>query len=356
MTQRKRAENSLRESQERFDQLLRSLDDVVWSATEGEMLYVSPAVETVYGRSVEEFHKNSDLWLDVVHSADRDHVARGAAELLARGQASLEYRIVRPNGEVRWIHDRKSAVPRVDGRPKRMSGIATDITERKHAEEQLRKKEIELAHVSRLSTMGEMVAGIAHEINQPLHAISNYAAACQRMIGKSEGQDSDVAANLCREISEQAVRAGEIIRRLRNFVRKSAAVGSSFDLNAAVRDSAEMLTFSARDLDISIALELSEEPATVHADEVQIQQVVVNLLRNAIEAMCEVGTGERVATVRTVLKNGKVEFSVADCGPGISGDDRNRVFDAFYTTKESGLGMGLAISRTIVECTAAGFG
>ena len=227
--------------------------------------------------------------------------------------------------------------------------VGTDVTERKQADEKLQRKEAELAHVSRLSTLGEMVAGIAHEINQPLYAIANFATACKAILDSDDHPQGHLLQDFNHKIAEQAVRAGDIIRRLRYFVKKSDDSPSSFNINVLVEESVELLAPKARLHRVLVRIELADSPIHVVTDQVQIQQAIVNLLRNAIESMLKRDSSERVATVRTSLAESEVLVSVEDNGEGIPNCPVDKLFDAFFTTKKTGMGMGLAITRTIIE-------
>ncbi|QEF98357.1 Sensor protein FixL [Stieleria maiorica] len=218
------------------------------------------------------------------------------------------------------------------------------------ADEAMRKKESELAHVARLATMGELVAGIAHEVNQPLYAIANYAAASESMLASCDVRQNDRLCDLNRQISDQAVRAGEIIRRMRGFVKKSGDQRTVFSISDAVDEACSLLDAEARLQTIAVnAHPESTVPVCVCADRIQIEQVFINLIRNAIDAMGESDGDKRVVTVRTVVVENEVQVSVIDRGIGITQSSLTDVFAPFFTTKQNGMGMGLAISRTIVE-------
>jgi two-component system sensor kinase FixL len=206
-----------------------------------------------------------------------------------------------------------------------------------------------IMHVSRLATIGEMAAGVAHEINQPLTAIATYAQACNRLLEMPQPDLAEVKDAL-REIAAQAVRAGAIIRRLRNLVRVSESVRAPSDINHLVQELAELMQTDARVHDVRLRLELAKDLPQVIVDRVQIQHVLLNLLRNALEALGDRPAGQREVVVRTALTpEGEVEMSVSDSGSGISPTVAERMFDPFFTTKEAGTGLGLTISSTIVR-------
>jgi PAS domain S-box-containing protein len=225
--------------------------------------------------------------------------------------------------------------------------FSADVTERKRAEEGERRHQAELAHVLRLGTVGEMAAGLAHEVNQPLAAMVNFARGCARRIqgGMNDRAEVTRVLNL---IAGEALRAGEIIRRVRRLVRKESTRRDRVGLQAVLEDVLELLQPDVRQLGITVELRLEESAPAVVGDPIQIEQVVLNLVRNAIEAMAESASPRRLV-VAIASSAGNVELTVEDTGPGLSGALADRAFDAFFTTKVSGLGMGLSISRTIAE-------
>ncbi|MES9958257.1 MAG: ATP-binding protein, partial [Sedimenticola sp.] len=227
--------------------------------------------------------------------------------------------------------------------------VFRDISERKQAEEEARQHQMDLAHVARLSTMGEMASGIAHEINQPLTAIATNAHACIRML-EAGGEQNERIADVIEKIGSQAERAGEIIRQLRQFVRKEQPQLSAVNLNELIDEVVTLLKPEARRADVRIELDLEQEISTVLAQHIQIDQVILNLARNAIEAMEDMLKGNRVLTI-TTRQGGKnaVIVTVADTGPGLSEEVREQVFNPFVTTKPSGMGLGLSISQGIID-------
>jgi C4-dicarboxylate-specific signal transduction histidine kinase len=223
------------------------------------------------------------------------------------------------------------------------------------AEERLRRTQEEaretrerLAHVARLSTLGEMATGIAHEINQPLAAVATYAQACSRMIRARTADDVELLETLDR-ISHEALRAGAIINKLKDLVRRRESRHAPCDLNSLVRDVAGLAAVDARHNGLDLRLSLADSLPQVVADPVQIQQVILNLMRNGIEAM-EGCNGECLLLVRTRDAGEEgVSCSVVDSGVGIDAEQEAGLFTPFHTTKESGMGMGLSISRTIIR-------
>lgn len=224
-----------------------------------------------------------------------------------------------------------------------------DITAERAAERQAREHQQELIHVSRLSTMGEMATGLAHELNQPLSAIANYANGSVRRL-QASGRDREDILYALGQISAQADRAGEIIKRLRALVGKQASVRRVADINEVVREVCGFVEFEASKAGIEIEQKLALDLLPVKIDVVQIEQVLLNLIKNALDALQEIPEDERSLVVRTACRDGAwAVVEVLDSGVGIQDADMVRLFQPFFTTKEGGMGMGLVISRTIIE-------
>lgn len=224
-----------------------------------------------------------------------------------------------------------------------------DITEQKRVAEAMRVQQAELTHAARLSTLGEMAAGLAHELNQPLTAVSAFAEGALTRLDRGNLQESDVSRVFSR-ISEDALRAGEIIRRLRNFVQKREAQRQPIDVNLMVRDVFKFIEWDAKQKDITLEFVLKSNLPVVEADLVEIQQVLLNLFRNAYDALEEKGLEERRITVSTFESpQDRVQIVVEDSGPGISDSMTTQVFEPFYTSKPDGLGIGLGICQSIIE-------
>jgi two-component system, LuxR family, sensor kinase FixL len=225
---------------------------------------------------------------------------------------------------------------------------ARDITAVRRAEKESRQHQAELVHVCRLSTMGEVATGMAHELNQPLSAIVNYANGCSRRLQGNVGKRRELV-DAMGQITTQAQRASEIIRRLRSLVGKQPPIRSRVDLNHLVREVCTFVEFETGKMDLEIELDLESADIPVDVDLVQVEQVLLNLVRNALDALHEVSPQARRLTVRTRSKGEYAEVAVQDTGPGIELECMQSLFEPFYTTKESGMGMGLPISQTIVE-------
>jgi two-component system, LuxR family, sensor kinase FixL len=233
--------------------------------------------------------------------------------------------------------------------PPRFIGFVQDISFRRRAEEDTHRLQERLTHVSRLATVGEMSAGIAHELNQPLTAVANYAQACDRLLGMPDPDIEEIREAL-KQITTQAVRAGDIIRRLRALARNDVMKREPTDINVLIGELMELIQLDAKTHDVHYRTDLAVRLPQVEVDRAQVQQVVLNLVRNAIEALAESTTTPRQITVRTQeLADRSVEITVCDNGPGVSQTIAPRLFDPFCTSKTHGTGLGLAISRTIIK-------
>jgi len=227
--------------------------------------------------------------------------------------------------------------------------LTDEIAERKRAEDQARQHRDELTRVGAVIVMGEMATSIAHELNQPLTVISGCAQVCLDKL-RSKGVKPEGLRDPIEQMADQAKRANDIIRRVRGFISKGDEVRGRIDVNQAIHDLVNLLHSDAREHESAIELNLADSLPPVWADTIQIQQVVLNLAHNGLEAMAESKPARRCLTIRTsALPDGTVEVTVGDTGRGISATVLNQVFEPFYTTKPSGLGMGLAISRSIIE-------
>ena len=230
-----------------------------------------------------------------------------------------------------------------------ISCVVHDITKRKQAEEQVRQLTADLQHASRLSVMGEMAAGVAHELHQPLAVIANYAYGCRRRL--QEGNlDVQKMVDPMEQIASAAMRAGQIIDRVKAFVTKEPLEQQALDVNEIVRDALELAKPVVREQGVIVEENLSENVPQVAADRIQVVQVVLNLVLNGIEAMADVEQARRKLTVRTLVDSDQcVRVEVSDVGCGVPEEEGKRIFEQFVTTKLHGLGIGLAISRTIIE-------
>jgi len=235
-----------------------------------------------------------------------------------------------------------------DSEPPRFVGFVQDMTLKRQGEEQARRLQESLWRVSRLATVGEMTSGIAHELNQPLAAIANYAQACDRLLGRPDADLEEVHGAL-KQIAAQAVRAGDSIRRLRSLVRPHVGRREPTDINVLITELTDLVRSEAQAHHVQYRLELSDGLPRLEVHRTQIQYVILNLVHNAIESLTEIPDKPRELIVRTSwTRDGEVEVSVCDSGPGVSSSVAPRLFDPFCTSKPAGTGLGLATSRSII--------
>jgi len=339
------ANAELQRSEAKWRSLVQNAPDFIMTvARNGTILFVnrmaSPlAVDNVLGRTVYDFAPPDQ----------HEGIRTGLEQVFATGEPhDFEIRSVGNDGRTSWFAGRMGAV-REDGEVTAAILITTDITLRKRAEEESKQHQADLAHIGRLSTMGEMAAEMAHELNQPLAAIANYANGCIRRL-KLGADDAETLISVLDEVTAQANRASRIISEMRDFVRKRAVVRSRVDINQCVRSAISLAEIEAKKYGIRIHAELAENLSRVNANAIQIEQVVLNLLLNAIDATQQKELTNAEVAIRTELESEDViAVAVIDRGRGISPEHVERIFDPFFTTKTQGLGMGLSISRSIVE-------
>lgn len=351
VAERRQAEQALRESEERFRNLVETASEWVWEVDErGVYTYVSPRVREMLGYEPAEVLGRTPF--DLMPPDEAKRVAGTLESFAAARKPYIFLESVHTHKDGRLVVLETSGVPfhDADGTFRGYRGVDRDITERRRAEEQLRQREADLAHFSRLTTMGEMAAGLAHELNQPLAAISNYAGGCVRRLRADIVADPKILLHPMEQIGAEAVRAGEIIRRLREFVRKGETQRSGADINRLIAEALTLVRPESRQRNITLTLEVARDLPEVMVDAIQIEQVIVNLARNAIEAMSGDGWARRKLIIRSALaEEGMVEVAVSDTGVGMREEEAKRLFYPFFTTKPTGMGMGLSISRSIIE-------
>jgi PAS domain S-box-containing protein len=281
-----------------------------------------------------------------LHPDDRDLVEDAAQQVLAtKISKETEFRVCLPEGQVRWLRGRGVSYSK-DGTPIVM-GTIMDLTERHEMQEEVRHQHQSLAHFARVGMIGELSAALAHELNQPLTAIMSNAQAGQRMLRKTPIDVAELS-DLIGDIIQDDIRAGDVIHHLRSLLKDSETSVVRCDLNSVVRESLDLTRSDLIARHISVTLELSSVPLPVMGDAVQLQQVVLNLLLNAAESMAgQKGRSARLA-ISTFVSGSFAELSVSDKGPGIPADILKKLFDAFFTTKQNGMGLGLSICRAIV--------
>ena len=299
-------------------------------------------------------------WVDTCVAPDDKPIARTAfRNLLMSGDdepQSCEYHVRAADGEDRFVTWRAVALRDGENVATGIMLSGEDITEQRRAEMEAHRALERMNSVSRLATMGEMAAGIGHELNQPLAAIANYAQACARLL-RMPAPDLPEIGGALDQIAGQALRAGEIIRRIRSLVRNEDVRREPQDLNGLIREVHALLASDARVHDGSLDLDLNEPMPLVTVDKVQIQQVLMNLVHNAFEAQSSHdGAPASVRIATRLTDTGDIEVSVNDHGPGLAPEMEQKIFEPFFTTKAAGTGLGLAISRSIIKAHASRLG
>jgi two-component system sensor histidine kinase TtrS len=341
--------------EQRQELILDSVGEGIYGVDlEGRTTFVNRPMERITGWSAKELiGQNQHELIHHTHPDGRPHPA-GDCPVYAT------FRDNRPrfiDDDVFWRKDgtsfpvEYSSTPIRDENERTVGSVVVfrDITERQQAAERIRRHQLELAHVGRLSTLGEMASGIAHELNQPLTAITTNARACVRML-EAGRSTLEQCSDVMEKIAAQAERAGEVIRQIRRFVRKDEPELKTARLPDIVEASVRLLRPDAQRAGVTLTLDLDEDAEWVTAQEIQIEQVILNLSRNAIEAMMEVSEEKRRLTLGTRLLNDeRIEIRVEDTGPGLSSEIADKLFEPFVTTKPQGMGLGLSISSGIVE-------
>ena len=327
-----------------------AVDGIITIDERGIIESVNPATESIFGYSSGELvGENVKMLMPSPYREEHDGY-------MARYLQSGQRRIIGIGREAEGQHKDGTRFPidlavseiRVPGATV-FTGVVRDISARRRAEDEARRWNAELAHAARLSTIGELTSGIAHEINQPLTAMVNFAEACLRMLrsGKADTQKLEDALG---QIADQGQRAGHIIRHMRRLARKGESERVQVDLGRLVRDVLGLFSRELHASGIALHLFLDEGLATVSCDRIQIEQVVLNLVRNAMDILEEESAHTRELTIRCRADSAAtIELTVEDTGEGFTADSGERMFETFFTTKPDGLGMGLSISRSIIE-------
>ncbi len=348
ITERKRADLAVRERESRLQAIFETLTDAVVIIDErGLIEFFSGTAERMFGYAAAEvtgrnvsilmpspYHERHDDYLQHYIDTGKKRIIGIGRVVVALRKDGTTFPMELSVGEIR-AEDRRSFI-----------GFIRDITERQGTERRLQEIQAELLHSSRLSTMGQMASALAHELNQPLTAVMNYAQAGRRLVGAGAGEDK--LRPVLDKAVEQAGRAGQIIRRLRDFLEKGETERRLESINQVVEEATALALVGVKDTGVKVRLEVGRDLPKVMMDKIQIQQVVMNLVRNAVEAM--EASAQRELSISTGLDGAAdVETVVADTGPGLPPDVVGQLFQPFVSTKQKGMGLGLSICRTIVE-------
>jgi PAS domain S-box-containing protein len=340
----------LRDNRERYAMATAAGGVGVWDWNlETNDIYVDPSLKKILGYEDHEIRNHLDDWGRYVHPDD-------APAVMERAQAHLdgntplyevEHRMRHRDGSTRWFLARGSAVRR-DGRAVRVIGTDTDVTERKKSEQALQEVQSDLARVSRLTALGEFAASVAHEVRQPLTAIMMNAKTCLRWLGSATPDLTEIRAALV-DVVDAGRRADELIQRNRQLFKDHTVQKAPLDINGVVQQVVVLARPRLQSSHVNLTTTLAQLP-DVHGDRVELQQVLLNLIANSIDAMDGVDAEARTIDVSTAMTpDGMVKVSVKDSGVGLHGVDLKRMFTLSYTTKAAGTGVGLSISRSIVE-------
>jgi PAS domain S-box-containing protein len=339
------------EEQRKLASLVENSSDFIGLATlEGQVLFVNPAGLALVGLEGDEQARTTTI-LDYVVREDHGKMMQQVLPIVMRDghwEGEIQFRHFK-TGKAISMHQHIffAGVP---GSERRLvATVSRDITERKLAEEALRAAQGDLAHVTRVTTMGELTASIAHEINQPLSAIVNNANACRRLLAVPS-PDLDEVRQAVTDIADLGTRAGEVISRIRAFMKKAIPMKTQVDLNQVIVEVLALIPAEMATHKIAVVTELSPGLPPVLGDRIQLQQVLLNLIMNGIESMTSSSDRPRVLMIRSqTQESGHVLVAVQDSGTGLDAKAMSHIFDTFFTTKPAGMGMGLAISRSIVE-------
>ena len=340
--ERKRGEEALRERAN----LLDLTHDTVFVRDNNDVItFWNHGAEKLYGWTKDEsVGQVSHHLMQTIFTAPLEEIT---AELNSTGRWDGELIHTRRDGTQVVVTSRWALQLDDQGKPIAILETNNDITERKRAEEALVKAQAELAHVTRVTTLGEMTASIAHEINQPLAAVVNNASACLRWLAANNVEEARRSAELIRADGH---RAGEIIGRIRALAKKSPPRKDWLDINETILEVTALARSEIQKNRVSLQTQLSSDLPLILGDRIQLQQVILNLIINAIEAMSGAGDGPRELQVGSAKDESQgVRVAVRDSGPGLDPESINHIFTAFFTTKPQGMGMGLAISRSIIE-------
>jgi len=351
VTERKQAEEALRRSESYLTEAQKLSHTGSWAGAPAEIRYWSEECHRVLGFDPHEEQPRFEAFFQRIHPDDQPRTLE-QLESARREKREFEfdYRIVHPGGGIRDIHTVGHPVFSPSGDLVEFVGTVMDITERKQADEErerLRQVQADLAHLSRVTTMGELTASLAHEIRQPISAAMTNAKTCLRWLGRDEPnllEGRDAAARIVKDVT----RAADIMGRISSLFKKEALQRELVDVNELIREMIVLLRSEANRYSISIRTELAEDLPMVMADRVQLQQVFMNLMLNGIDAMKETPR-EGELTITSEVEHGQVQVSVSDTGAGLRPEQVEKIFKAFFTTKDNGTGMGLPISRSIIE-------
>jgi PAS domain S-box-containing protein len=356
LTERKRAEQELRASEELKRRIIESSRDCIKVLDlDGNLLFMSSGGQQLLEIDNIQTYLNS-CWIDFWQPEDRPKISEAVAAARAGRIGTFQAFCPSAKGAPRWWDVIAAPICNSDGQPEQVLAVSRDITERKRAEAEAHESErrygemqMEFAHANRLATMGQLTASIAHEVNQPIAATVINAQAALRFLG-DQTMDLNEVRQILTDIMKDGNRAGEVISRIRDLIKKAPPRRDRLEINRAIRDVIELTRGEAVKNGISVRTELADGLPLIRGDRVQLQQVLLNLMVNAFEAMSGVSDGAKELVINTgKAEAGGLLVAVRDSGPRLAPAALDRLFESFYTTKPKGLGLGLSICRSIIE-------
>jgi two-component system sensor kinase FixL len=339
----------LSDSEQRMVHVTKAAQLGLWLWDAGtDTIWVNDELRLLFGFAPEQ-RLGFRQFMSAMHPEDREPVQRAVQESAATGaEFDRQYRVRHPDGQIRWIESRGRAEFGRDGRPLRVLGVARDVTARRETELALQHGRNEIAHLSRVAMLGELSGSLAHELNQPLAAILFNAQAAKRFLAEGHA-DLNELNEILQDIVEADVRAGEVIHRLRLLLKKGEVQLQNLNTAEVLHDVLKLVRNDLLNHNIQLSVDLARELPPVFGDRIQLQQVMLNLLLNACDAMEQVAPGHRQLVVRAApTTGGGVRVSVSDRGPGLAPSVATRIFEPFFSTKAHGLGLGLSVCMTII--------
>lgn len=345
-----RAGEALRDPEEKFHQLANNIQEIFWmvDAVTKQAIYVNPAFEHITGRTIESLLDAPLSYREIIHPDDRLHVLRTLDEAASTGIFDEEFRIVRPDGTIRWVSAQGFPIRDGQGRLYRLAGAVQDMTQRKWAEQDLRESHAELARVARTVTMGEVAASISHEIQQPLTAIVAAGSATLHWLARQPPSLVE-AREAVSKVIRDANHASAVIERIRDLLKGSSPQLKPLDVNEVVPEVLALVTNDLVKGGVVARTVLAADLPVVPGDRVLLQHVLLNLTMNALDAMSMVTGRPRELLIQSTKDSDGVLIQVQDSGKGIDSGQLPRIFEPFFTTKAEGIGLGLSISRSIIE-------
>ena len=333
-----------------FEQIIKTIGEVFWmmDPTTHQMVYISPAYENIWGRSCESLYQNPESYIEGIHPDDRSRIAEKISKQLDQ-KYDVDYRVLRPDGSIRWVNDRSYTVRDSNQKILNVVGVATDITSQKEALNEIEELRVKAFSHSKMAALGEMAGGVAHEINNPLTIIFGNVSTMKKILSASSTPDIEKFAHLCERIEVTALRISKIIKGLKSFSRSGETVEKEiFKITDLYNETESMCgeKFKAHGTKITFS---GSQDLTVYGNLIQIEQVLINLINNAFDAIREFPNPW--INVSAIEQNQDfIEIRVTDCGNGIPKEIASKMMEPFYTTKEvgKGTGLGLSISQGII--------